>query len=204
MGLIILPFQSVNSFISHYDSTSLVINNLESENASVFDEFQLLNTDSLELSKAEAAETNSIIWPTKWEWLSYVWILGFVICLIRMTGSFFYLNRLNRKAELMSFEEINHKLNSIKEGFGIKREIILKTSERIVSPLIYGIFKPVIIFPLGLVQGLTTEEVEAILLHELSHLKRNDFIINIIINLLKTIYFYHPAFWWMSAQLENE
>lgn len=70
--------------------------------------------------------------------------------------------------------------------------------------MIYGVFKPIIIFPLGLIQGLTTEEVEAILLHELSHLKRNDFIINIVINVLKTIYFHHPAFWWMSIQLDNE
>ena len=55
-----------------------------------------------------------------------------------------------------------------------------------------------------MIEGLSTEEVEAILFHELAHLKRNDFVINIIINVLQIVFFYHPAYWWMKSQLDNE
>ncbi len=204
IGIILMPILSANSFISHYSNGSQVINTVTLEQLSASDDLTVSTLDTWDSSTITDFALASYSWPTQLEWLSYAWLLGFLICLVRMSGGFLYLYRLNAKAEILPLASINDRLNAIKSSFGIKRRVFVKTSEKIASPLIYGVFKPVIIFPLGLIQGLTSEEVEAILLHELSHLKRNDFIINIVINVLKTIYFYHPAFWWMSAQLDNE
>jgi beta-lactamase regulating signal transducer with metallopeptidase domain len=133
-----------------------------------------------------------------------IWLIGALLFTIRMLGGFIFLNRLKTKAKLIEDSALLINLDQFCKQLKIKGKVILKQSEAISSPLVMGVLKPVIIFPLGLIQALPTEEIEAILLHELAHIKRNDFLINIVINVLQVVYFYHPAFWWLNAQLDDE
>ncbi|MFT7055455.1 MAG: beta-lactamase regulating signal transducer with metallopeptidase domain [Roseivirga sp.] len=133
-----------------------------------------------------------------------IWLIGALLFTIRMLGGFIFLNRLKTKAKLIEDSALLINLDQFCKQLKIKGKVLLKQSEAISSPLVMGVLKPVIIFPLGLIQALPTEEIEAILLHELAHIKRNDFLINIVINVLQVVYFYHPAFWWLNAQLDDE
>jgi hypothetical protein len=67
----------------------------------------------------------------------------------------------------------------------------------------FGHFKPIILFPIGLINQLSTSEVEAILLHELAHIKRHDFLVNVFQNTVEIILFYHPMIWWLNRTIRN-
>lgn len=136
--------------------------------------------------------------------IAMVWFIGMALFLMKVIGSFVWMKRLTKRALPMKGEAINTLLERAKAVLGISKKIQLKSSSWIKSPVILGIIRPTILFPIGLIEGLSVEEVEAILYHELAHLKRNDFVINIIINVLQIIFFYHPAYWWLKSQLDNE
>ncbi|PIQ48035.1 MAG: hypothetical protein COW03_12540 [Cytophagales bacterium CG12_big_fil_rev_8_21_14_0_65_40_12] len=133
-----------------------------------------------------------------------IWLIGALLFTIRMLGGFIFLNRLKTKSKLIEDSTLLSHLDQLCNQLKIKGKVLLKQSEAVSSPLVMGVLKPMIIFPLGLIQALPTEQIEAILLHELAHIKRNDFLINIVINVLQVVYFYHPAFWWLNAQLDDE
>ena len=67
-----------------------------------------------------------------------------------------------------------------------------------------GYLKPVILFPLGLVNQLSTSEVEAILAHEMAHIKRHDYIFNLLQMLVESIFYYHPGIWYISSRINAE
>lgn len=136
--------------------------------------------------------------------IAMLWFIGMALFLMKVIGSFVWMKRLTKRALPMKGEAINTLLERAKAVLGISKKIQLKSSSWIKSPVILGIIRPTILFPIGLIEGLSVEEVEAILYHELAHLKRNDFVINIIINVLQIIFFYHPAYWWLKSQLDNE
>lgn len=136
--------------------------------------------------------------------IALFWLVGMSLFLLKVIGSFIWMKRLTSKAVNLNGQAINRLLDIVKGILGIKSQVHIKSSSWIKSPVIMGVIRPTILFPIGLIEGLTIEEVEAILYHELAHFKRNDFVINIIINVLQIVFFYHPAYWWMKSQLDNE
>lgn len=93
--------------------------------------------------------------------------------------------------------EIGHKL-------GMSKAIKLVQSGIAKVPMVVGHFKPVILLPLGLINGLSIAEVEAILAHELAHVKRRDYLVNLMQNLLEIVFFFNPAVLWMSKLIRTE
>lgn len=87
---------------------------------------------------------------------------------------------------------------------GINQSIKLVQSGIAKVPMVVGHFKPVILIPLGLINGLGIAEVEAILAHELAHVKRRDYLINLLQNLLEIMFFFNPAVLWMSKLIRTE
>lgn len=79
-----------------------------------------------------------------------------------------------------------------------------RITDRIRNVLVVGILRPVILFPVGLVNQLTTEEVTAILRHELTHLRRHDPLWNAVQELIRALFFYHPVIYWLCGELDRE
>ncbi len=71
-------------------------------------------------------------------------------------------------------------------------------------PMVVGHFKPVILFPMGLLAAIPPQEIEAILIHELAHIKRNDYLVNIFQRVLEVIFFFNPCIWWVSSLIKIE
>jgi len=80
----------------------------------------------------------------------------------------------------------------------------MKESSRIHTPMTIGHLKPIIFFPLGLLSSIPTDQVEAILAHELAHILRRDYLINILQNFVDIFFFYHPGIRWLSARIRAE
>jgi bla regulator protein blaR1 len=71
-------------------------------------------------------------------------------------------------------------------------------------PMVVGHLKPIILFPIGLISAISQEEIEAILVHELAHIKRNDYLVNIFQSILEVIFFFNPCLWWVSSLIKIE
>lgn len=87
---------------------------------------------------------------------------------------------------------------------GLRRFVQVLQSTLVQTPVLVGYFRPAILLPVGLVTGLPIAQLEAILAHELAHVRRHDFVVNLLQTLVETLCFYHPAVWWLSRQIRVE
>lgn len=87
---------------------------------------------------------------------------------------------------------------------GIRRPVILLESALVHAPLTIGWLKPLVLLPIGFINRLSAAEVEAVLAHELAHIARRDWIFNLLQAFIETIFYYHPAVWWLSGVIRRE
>ena len=74
----------------------------------------------------------------------------------------------------------------------------------VTVPMTIGYLKPMILLPLGLATNLTPLQIEAIIAHELAHIKRADYVMNFLYSFIEIVFYYHPAIWWVSTQMQHE
>jgi len=136
--------------------------------------------------------------------LVIVWALGVFALMLHFFGAFAYTQRLKyyKTQEAIKLWQIRTK--ELAEQLGINKSIQLLESALIKTPMVIGFFKPVILVPLGAFAGLSAQQIEGILAHELAHIQRNDYLINLIQSVVEILFFYHPATWWISAQIREE
>ncbi|MCD4683532.1 MAG: M48 family metalloprotease [Bacteroidales bacterium] len=133
-----------------------------------------------------------------------IWMLGIILFSIRLAGSFLFVQRIKNRTNFPMEKKWNEYLISIKQKLNIFRRVQLMESVITNIPMVIGHFKPVILLPLGLISSLPCEQVEAIITHELAHIKRKDFLLNIFKSMLEVVFFYHPVFWWISSMADDE
>ena len=90
------------------------------------------------------------------------------------------------------------------ERLGLPAVVEVLQSTLVKTPIVLGYFRPVILLPLCVVTGLPGVQLELILAHELAHIRRHDYLVNLLQTLVETLFFYHPAVWWLSRQIRNE
>jgi beta-lactamase regulating signal transducer with metallopeptidase domain len=133
-----------------------------------------------------------------------VWLLGFVFFLLRLGGGLWQVHRL-RTRDLRALEAVwQDKARNLSERIGVTRNVRLFESVRVQVPLTLGYLKPVILLPLGFVNQLSMAEVEAVLAHELAHIARRDWVFNLLQAFIESLFYYHPAVWWMSQIICRE
>ncbi|MDP3583143.1 MAG: M56 family metallopeptidase, partial [Ignavibacteria bacterium] len=97
-----------------------------------------------------------------------------------------------------------YRSREIGKKLSIKKFVSVYETINVKVPLAIGYIKPIVLLPLGMISGLPYTQVEALIAHEFAHIKRYDFVINLIQTLVETIFFYHPAVWWISNQIREE
>ena len=133
-----------------------------------------------------------------------LWFLGVLVFLLRMTGGMIYQLRL-RKKHVSPFEAFwQEKLTTLKSKMGIRKKVLAVQSTLVQIPMLTGYLKPLLIFPVTFFTGLNAEELEAVIAHELAHIKRHDYLLNIIQSVIETLFFYHPAVWLISRAIREE
>jgi D-alanyl-D-alanine endopeptidase (penicillin-binding protein 7) len=98
----------------------------------------------------------------------------------------------------------NARLNNMAAQFGITRELRLRVVDSIASPMTAGWWRPVVLVPASLLSGMPPQLLEALLAHELAHVRRCDYLVNLAQNIIETILFYHPVVWWLSHRIRVE
>jgi len=133
-----------------------------------------------------------------------VWLFGFIIFSFRFVGGVFYVQRLKSVGIKPLDDFWSYVLKDISTKIELKKFVQIFESTKVKVPVAIGYMKPIILLPLGMIAGLPQDQVEAIIAHELAHIKRNDFLINLLQTFVETILFYHPAVWWISSIIKNE
>jgi D-alanyl-D-alanine endopeptidase (penicillin-binding protein 7) len=96
------------------------------------------------------------------------------------------------------------RLSRLAERCGIQRELRLRVVDGLASPITAGWWRPVVLVPASLVAGMPPQLLEALLAHELGHVRRHDYLVNLVQNVIETLLFYHPAVWWLSRRVRAE
>lgn len=147
-------------------------------------------------------EKDAISWL--FPFLLQVWIVGVALMGLRMLGELVYLHRLRTVNTQRISSGWTEKLNHLKWQMGIVQPIEIRESLRVSSPMLVGWMKPVILLPIGMLSGLSPQQVECILAHELAHVRRMDYLVNLIQSAIEVLLFFNPAVWWISAQIREE
>ncbi|MEZ4901003.1 MAG: M56 family metallopeptidase [Spirosomataceae bacterium] len=132
------------------------------------------------------------------------WGIGASVLLVRLVGSWVYVQQLKAEGIQLTEPRVQALFRRIMGTLAIRQTVHLFESVRVHTPMVIGFLKPVVLLPVGLVTGLTTKQIEAILAHELAHVKRYDYLLNLLQSLVEVIYFFHPALWWLSGRVRQE
>ncbi|KQS25347.1 M56 family metallopeptidase [Dyadobacter sp. Leaf189] len=132
------------------------------------------------------------------------WLIGAGLLLMRFLGGWLFTERLRMSAAVVSDREWRARLGVILAKMNISKSVEFKETARILTPMVIGALSPVILIPIGFLTGFSTSQVEAILAHELAHIKRNDYLVNMLQSFVEVVFFFHPAIWWLSDRVRAE
>ena len=147
--------------------------------------------------QAQTGTAVKLEWPAA---LASAWIVGVIIFSLRFLGGWVVLQRRINAAKIVDLPGWPELCARI----GLRTPATLKSSEHADSPFAARIWRPVVVVPAATLAGLPADQLEAILLHELAHIRRADYTVELAQRLVETIFFYHPAIWLLSAALRVE
>ncbi len=133
-----------------------------------------------------------------------IWLLGVVVLMLRFLGGYALLQRMRHHRVSAVNREWQLKILEIADHLKIKKIVRLMESANAKTPMVIGYLKPVILLPLGTISGLSSKQVESILAHEMAHIARNDYLINILQSIVEIFLFFNPAMWWISGCVRAE
>ncbi len=141
--------------------------------------------------------------PVRWEFglwgLASLWSLGVTVCSVRLLLEWCALRQLRRNALILEDGLWFERLQKLSP-----KKVLIAVSERLDSPILVGVFKPMILVPMSVMTGLTPAAIDLILSHELVHIRRYDYLANLVQLLVETLLFYHPLMWWVSERVRRD
>jgi bla regulator protein BlaR1 len=133
-----------------------------------------------------------------------LWFVLFLFRSVRVMGSLVYLRRARHRYIYQPPAEWKARVDLLCQKLQLKRGVALLESGFAKTPMVIGHLKPVILVPIGLLAGLPAGQVEAVLLHELAHIRRHDYMVNFLQTITETIFFFNPGLLWISSLLRDE
>lgn len=138
------------------------------------------------------------------ETLIMVWLAGFLLFGLSTLRSYGYSQQLKHQHLVPTPKEWLVKFAVLTQRVGANAKTDLRLSTLIISPCVIGHLKPVVLLPVGILLQMNQQQVEAILLHELAHVRRQDFLVGLLQALLKNLFFFNPFVYWICNQIDKE
>lgn len=137
-------------------------------------------------------------------WCVETWFLGVVLLSLRTAGGLFLIERMRRSEVKPLARELYEKCLALQRKMGLDRVIRYCECLRLDAPAVLGWFRPVVLLPARVLTGLSEEQIEMVIAHELAHICRWDCFVNLFQIGVETLLFYHPAVWWVSQRIRTE
>ena len=144
------------------------------------------------------------------EWLEYlplitmVWLSFVIILTLKLIIELYNVNRLPLQGCIAADITLQKRFNRLITQVGLSRPVSLLLSHKTDVPMAIGWIKPVVLIPFSMVSGLTPQQLDMLLLHELAHIRRHDYLVNFLQTLVEITLFFHPSVRWVSKQMRNE
>ena len=137
-------------------------------------------------------------------WMILLWLFGVAFFSLRLVGGWFYTQRLKSYGTRPLEEGLEQTLRRLCDQLRAPRPARILESALVKVPMVIGWLRPVILMPASAFTGLSPQQLEAIIAHELAHIRRHDYLINLLQAVVETLLFYHPAVWWVSRRIRQE
>lgn len=132
------------------------------------------------------------------------WLIGFMFFLLRLGSGLWQVHVLRTRGTRLLEADWQEKIQLLSGRIGVLKVVNLFESALVHTPLTIGWLKPAILLPIGFVNQLSVAEVEAVLAHELAHIARRDWVFNLVQAFIESLFYYHPAVWWISQVIRRE
>ncbi|MBK6995146.1 MAG: M48 family metalloprotease [Lewinellaceae bacterium] len=159
---------------------------------------------------SEGTTANLNLWESAQSWLEanaaqigWAWLVCAGLLWLRLIGGWWLAQRLRQRDVSPATESFQNLCTYWAKRLKLNPKIQLLESPHISEPLTLGFWKPVVMFPLGMLLQLTPAQLEALLLHELAHIRRHDYLVNLFQLALEVCFFYHPLFWLLSREARS-
>jgi beta-lactamase regulating signal transducer with metallopeptidase domain len=142
--------------------------------------------------------------PNVMGWIDAFWAIGVFTLATRGFGGWWLIHRLRVTATAQVPDAVSASFQRIAHALGLRRPVLLRVSSAIAGPVTMGTLRAIVLLPVSAVTLLSPDELEVVLAHELAHVRRADFLWNLVQTLLETLFFFHPAVWWISSRVRYE
>jgi beta-lactamase regulating signal transducer with metallopeptidase domain len=133
-----------------------------------------------------------------------VWLTGVLFLSVRLLFGWLRAHSIAKRNASDAAPEWQRAASRLAHALKLRRAVQLLESAAVEVPTVIGWLRPVVLLPAATLTGLSTEQMEMILAHELAHVRRNDFFVNLMQAVVETLLFYHPAVWWISHRIRVE
>ncbi len=137
-------------------------------------------------------------------WVDAMWLVGVFILSARTIGGWRRIRQLRHAGLIEIPERVRNSFERLSQRIGIRRKIELYVCPRISGPLAMGVFRSLVLLPASALTALSPDQLEVVLAHELAHIRRGDYLWNIIQTMVETLFFFHPAVWWVGNNLRQQ
>jgi beta-lactamase regulating signal transducer with metallopeptidase domain len=132
------------------------------------------------------------------------WAAGTFMLSLRLAVGLAWVRRARRTPQGPAQAAWQRRLDALAAHFQLPRAVELRLVDNLESPVAAGWWRPVVLLPAGLLARMPTDLIEALLAHELAHIRRHDYLVNLLQNAVEAVLFYHPAVWWLSHRIRVE
>ncbi len=137
-------------------------------------------------------------------WATIAWLMGVLLLSLRPLWGWLHVRGLQRNGLSPLPDKLRRAGESLVHRFGVKQAVRFAQSVLVEVPTVVGYLRPMVLLPASAIAGLSTAEIELILAHELAHVRRHDWLVNLAQTVLEALLFYHPGMWWISHQIRKE
>ena len=202
ISITIIPILALFTFLYYLDKPIVIDSSLSGNNSTIL--YSLNESASSDLIFHTLTDKINYLINDYSPTLVMIWMIGIIILMLKFAGGLYYTRELKSQGLIDVDNRVTDILENFRSASQIKRSIKIYESVLVKVPVTLGYLKPFILLPAGTIAGLPPSQLEAIIAHEIAHIKRYDYLQNIINSLIEIIFFYHPAIWWITDKINEE
>ncbi|MFP2957227.1 M56 family metallopeptidase [Myxococcus sp. 1LA] len=197
LGLVAMAVLPVVTFLTALEEATRALSSGTFESLTHVSVLTVVSTETASLAEQPWTE---VLRP----WLLPAWCCGVLLLSARTVLAWFVTHRMARNDTQAPAAPWREALTQALSRVRMSRSVRLLASARVDVPMVIGLWRPLILVPAGAITGLSAAQLEAILAHELAHIRRHDYLVNLLQSFVETLLFYHPAVWWLSQRIREE
>ena len=137
-------------------------------------------------------------------YVTATYLVGVAVLLTRLLRSAWHTRRLGRSASEVTDADLMYRMKTQAERLGLRALPVVRWCQQVPVPIVIGVFRPMVLLPAYAATGMTIDQLQAVIAHELAHIRRYDLFVNVLQRVIESLLFFHPAVWWVSRQMAYE